>query len=681
VLVIGQAALLVTFLAAAWSCFAGAVGAITRSDGLAASAGRGLVASFLLTLAATLALTGALLTDDFSLAYVASYSALAQPTLYKFAALWGGQAGSLLVWLLLLTGCAAVAVAGSRRIPRDMLGWFYATVAVAVLLFAVMVAFVANPFVRIPPGNVPPDGNGMNPLLLNPWMMIHPPTLLIGYVGTTFPFAFAVASLLCGRSDDTWIRLSRRWMLFTFVLLSLGILLGAYWAYIELGWGGYWAWDPVENASLMPWLVLVAYIHSAIVQERRGMLKTWNVALVGAAFLLSIFGTFLTRSGIISSVHAFGQSSIGTWFGVFLIVATLAFIALVIVRFRRLRSDQSLSQVAVISRESAVLSVNVLLTGVTLIVFFLTMYPVYSELTMGQQITREPAEFTQSTAPWFLLIVLLMGVGPLISWRRTSLRRAARRFAPHLAAGLVTIVLLALLGAREPWSLAFFGAVVFTASCHVGDFAGAIRTRRRHMGEGYGTIVGKLLGHHRRRYGGYLVHVGVVLAVIGIAGSGPYRTEMVVEEIQPGDTVTIDGYELTYEGFEVSREPMYDALAAMLAVRRPGGDELASIAPERRIYRRGEQLTTEVAVLPTIVPRSLTEMRRLGEDLYVIQVHVDTRTSAASFQLITQPFINWLWLGGLVMMFGGTWAAWPARTEPVLVFDDGVAGAPSSATA
>jgi cytochrome c-type biogenesis protein CcmF len=417
-------------------------------------------------------------------------------------------------------------------------------------------------------------------------------------------------------------------------------------------------------------LVLVAYLHSSIVQERRGMLKVWNVSMASLTFLLSIYGTFLTRSGIISSVHAFAKSSIGTWFAVFMALTALAVIALIVWRRRELRGSDSLG--SFVSREAAVWASNILLVGTTVVIFFLTMLPVFSELWSGNQMTAEPIQFTRATRPWFLALVLLMGIGPLVAWRKMRPGRLARLLAPHLIAGVAFAGLLFLLGAREPWSLAFLGAVAFVVGGHAFDFVRAVRLRRAQRDDSLLSAVGSLMRHHRRRYGGYLVHIGVVVSLIGIAGSGPYTEEATFENLQPGESFSFAGYELTYEGFDGQRNPRYDALVGHVTVVRPGGSEKAALRPERRLYRRTEQATTEVAVLSTVVPPSLGELARVGEDLYLIQAYLDNASGRASFQLIVHPFLNWLWLGSLLVIIGAHWAAWPSRQEVLLLFGEGV---------
>ncbi len=675
---IGQAALMVSVLAAAWAAAAGFLAGRSRSVALARSAGRALVVMTVLSGIALVALARALWRDDFSLRYVAEYSSRAQEPAYKLAAVWGGQAGSLLVWLVMIGVMAVILVATARRFPVAMRGYAYGFIGLTAAFFALVTTLIANPFVRMPVGQVPADGMGLNPLLQNPWMLAHPPALLFGYAATTFPAAFALGALFSRQLDGTWIRLARRWNLFAFTLLSAGILLGAYWAYIELGWGGYWAWDPVENASFMPWLVIAALVHSSIVQERRGMFKTWNVSLALLAFLMSIFGTFLTRSGIISSVHAFGESAIGTWFGGFLLAMTILSVVAVVLHLRALRPDQPLA--SLLSREAAVWMVNLLFIGTTLMIFLMTIFPLLSEAAVGKQITPEPLQFTKVTRPWFLVLVVLMAIGPILGWKRANGRAILRAVAMPLAATLVLTVAALALGAREPWSLMFFASAMLATFVHVLDFGRAVRTRSTQHAESPLVSAAKLMRFHRRRYGGYLVHIGVVLTVIGVAGSSAYREEKVFEEISPGARMLVDGYELTYRGLEFVQRPTYDAAAVSVHVRPPHRSVTYALVPEMRLYRRGNQRTSEVSLLPTWLPTSPRHLRRTGEDLYVILAAIDTRTGVASFQIVREPFVNWLWLGGLVMLFGLHWAAWPTREEVYLLAED-VAGLAAPARA
>lgn len=658
---LGHAALLVSLIVSAWALFAGALGALTPSPPLVRSAGRALVAAAILVSIATAILLVALLTDDFSIRYVADYSSREQPFLYKLSALWGGQDGSLLLWCFLLGLFSWIVVATAGKAPADLVPWIYATLGGVLTFFVTVTAFIANPFDLFPPGLAPANGTGLNPLLQNPWMVVHPPTLYFGYVGAAIPFAFALAALLANRLDNAWVRATRRWTLFTFAFLSIGIWLGAYWAYIELGWGGFWGWDPVENASFLPWLTLTAYLHSAIIQERKGQFRVWSFLMIVMTFFLVVFGTFITRSGVIQSVHAFQRSNIGYWFLVFLGTGSAFALALLIYRLPTLRSRAPLDSFW--SREGTFLYANIALVGLTIMIFVLTMWPVFSQVLIGEQVTKEPIQYTQATRPLFLLLLFLMGTGPLISWRRQDGGELLRAFAFPAGVGLATLLACFALGAREPWSLAFFAVSAFVLAAVSQQAWQDIDERRSTTGEGRATAFFRQVLTHKRRYGGYLVHIGVAIMAIGIAGSSAYKIDETFEALSPGQVIEIDGYRVTYEGFDILNRPDYDAAIIRLAVQRPGSEAIEKVFPERRVYRRTEQPTTEVAILPTLVPRGLSELGRIGEDFYVINVNLDVASGAGTFEVIVHPLINFLWLGGIILCAGCLFSGWPDRRE------------------
>lgn len=663
---LGQAALLVLPILAAWSLLAGGLGHLTNSPALARSAGRGLIASAVLALASSAALLLAFLKNDFRLEYVADYSSREQPLIYKLSAFWGGQDGSLLLWAAVLAVFGALVVlTTARRTPPSWHAAIYAVLGGILLFFAVLTAFVANPFTLLPPGAVPPNGRGLNPLLQNPWMLIHPPTLYLGYVGCALPFAFAAAALLRGAADDTWVKLCRAWSLFTFTFLSIGIWLGAYWAYIELGWGGFWAWDPVENASLMPWLTLTAFLHAGVAQEAKGTFRILSITLVTLTFLLSVYGTFLTRSGIIASVHAFGKSSIGTWFLVFLLTVTALCVGLLIWRSRSLRRGSPLESLW--SREGGLLLGNLLLLGLTVIVFFMTMYPVFTGAQGGEQQSLKPEQFTAATRPWLLLLLLIMGTGPVLAWREERPLAVLRRLALPLGLGLAAAALFALLGAREIWSLGFFAVSLFVAAAIVCSFVRDLADRRKTTREHPLAAAGRLFLHHRRRYGAQLVHLSMVVMAIGISGLA-YKTDLTFETVSQGQKMEVAGYRLTYEGYDVINRPEYDALALRLAVYPPGSREGVLMSPERRVYGRAEQEqpATEVAILPRVLPFSWGQPGRHMEDLYVIPLNIDLATGTATLQVLVHPLVNWLWVGGVLLILGAHLAVWPPRKSTAL---------------
>ncbi len=658
---LGQAALLVSLIVTVWVLFAAGLGALTRSPGLVRSASRGLVASAVLVSLSTGVLLFALLTDRFEIRYVADYSSREQPLIYKLSALWGGQDGSLLLWCFLLAVFSAIVVFSARQAPQDLMPWVYATLAGILTFFITITAFVANPFRTFAAMEIPANGQGLNPLLQNPWMVVHPPTLYFGYVGAAIPLAFAVAALLAGRLDNAWVRATRRWALFTFGFLTVGIWLGAYWAYLELGWGGFWAWDPVENASFLPWLTLTAYLHSVIIQERKGVFRVWSFVLIILTQLLVVYGTFITRSGIIQSVHAFQRSNIGYWFMLFMGTGTVFALALLIRRLPQLRAKAPLDSFW--SREGTFLFANIVLVGLTLMIFILTMWPVFSEVLTGQQVTKEPIQFTQATRPFFLLLLFLMGTGPVIGWKTKTGAELGRAFLVPAAAGLVCAAACLAAGAREPWSLAFFAVSVFVIAAVLQRAWLDVAERRRTTREGLLPAFFRQVATHKRQYGGFLVHIGVAVMAIGIAGSSAYKKDVTFEALAPGEAVELDGYRITYEGFDIVNRPEYDAAIIRLGVQRPGSDSVEHVRPQRRVYKRSEQPTTEVAILPTLLPRGLGQLGRVGEDFYVIAVNLDVASGRGTFEVIVHPLINFLWLGGLLVGLGCVVSGWPQRRE------------------
>jgi cytochrome c-type biogenesis protein CcmF len=543
-IVLGHYGLLLGLATAAWSVLAALLGAANRGKGLQRSAERALKATFGLVSLATLCLMVGFLLNDFRLDYVYHYSSSTQPLPYKIGALWGGQAGSLLLWVLFLTAMGALTMQTNRDKNRALMPVATAVISTVTLFFMILLNFIEPPFAT---SALRPDGVGLNPQLKNFWMMIHPPTLYLGYVGFTIPFAFGIAALVTRRTGDIWFRTTRRWTIFSWFFLGTGILLGSYWAYIELGWGGYWAWDPVENASLMPWLTGTAFLHSVIVQEKKGMLKVWNVLLVIITFSLSIFGTFLTRSGIISSVHSFATSNIGPAFGYFLLLIVFGSLLLLISRLPDLRSEGRLE--SVVSRESSFVFNNMILVGMAVTVLFLTTFPMLSEVATGRKVTMGPPIFNMVNVPWALVLLFLVGAGPLFAWRKASTANLKRNFVIPSLVGVWVLVLLLVIDFRAYGAAlgATFSAIgnlhvagVFDAikafyapfTFAIGAFVTAtigqeywrgLRVRLRRHKENAPLALARLIARNKRRYGGYLVHLGIVVLFIGIAGSSAYQ--------------------------------------------------------------------------------------------------------------------------------------------------------------
>ncbi len=585
-----------------------------------------------------------LLTDQFQIGYIWNSSERTLPTFYKFAAIWGGQAGSLLFWTLLLSLFSTAAAVTFRTNQRTLMPYVNGTLLAAILFFLVLLVFSANPFEQI--GVVPSDGRGLNPLLQNYWMVIHPVMLYLGWVGLTVPFAFAVAALLSKRLDRRWVRTVRRWTLIPWMFLSAGIIMGSQWAYMELGWGGYWAWDPVENASFLPWLTATAFLHSIIIQEQRGILKVWNVTLIWLTFTLVILGTFTTRSGILSSVHSFAQSPVGPYFLVFLAVTTIGFLLLLYRRMALLQGENEIDSIS--SREGAFLANNWLFAGIAFVVLWGTFYPMFSEILTGERISVAAPWFNRVAGPLFLLLFVLMGVGPLLGWRRTGAKALRRQFTWPLAAALISVPLL-LLTSRNVFPVAGFSICVFVAATIVQEFVRGMNARRRSKGESLAVALWGLLRRNGRRYGGYVIHFGIVLIGVAIIGNEFYQSTTHVT-LTEGESVELSGYSLRYVALEsVQRSNHTEVRANLLVSDKQTGRELAKIFPRRNIYDKApDQPTSEVGLRMTP-----------AEDVYVILNGWQGDGRSATFTVYINPLTMWMWVGGLLVVLGTVVSVWP----------------------
>jgi cytochrome c-type biogenesis protein CcmF len=599
---------------------------------------------------ASSALCALFLTDRFDVEYVASYSSRAMPTLFKVAAFWGGHAGSLLLWILVLSVFSAIVIVQNRHQNRGLIPYVVATLSGITVFFLVLLNFTSNPFDLL--GFTPPDGKGLNPQLQTPLMAIHPPCLYLGYVGVAVPYAFAMAALLSGRVGDVWIRTTRRWTLFAWLFLGVGLLLGGYWAYIELGWGGYWAWDPVENAALMPWLTATAFLHSVMIQEKKRMLKVWNMSLIILTFLLSIFGTFLTRSGVISSVHAFAKSGVGTVLAVFLGAAITFSVTVLVWRLPRLQSEGRLD--SFVSRESSFLFNNLLLVGICFAVFWGTIFPVLSEAVRGVKITVGPPFFNTVNFPLAMALLALTGICPLIAWRRASANHLMRVFLYPASLAMVVFALLLVFGVRELSPLVAFTLCAFVLGTMFYEFYRGSRARQRSTGESFPTALGKLIGKNRRRYGGYTVHVGVVFILMGVVGSSFFRQEATFS-LRRGQSVQAGPYTIQFQDTSSSSDAHMDRFEAILGLSR-GGREVGLLHPGRNFYKSFDQPSTEVDIHST-----------LREDLYLILIDFDAQTGNATFKYYLNPLVNWIWIGWIVLFAGTHLAVWPDPRERALL--------------
>ncbi len=654
---LGEFALWIALPVSFWGMVMGFVGGHQRRGDLVLSAERSVYLIFGLLLIASLGVINAFLTDQFQYLYVASYSNRDLDTFFKISGLWAGQTGSLLFWAVLLAFFSAVTVYLNRNRNREFMPNVVGVLQGILGFFMVVLLFAGvNPFQQL--GFLPADGQGLNPQLQNYWMTIHPPILYLGFTAFSIPFAFAMSALMSGQTDSRWIVLTRRWTLVSWFFLTNGIIFGMRWAYEELGWGGYWFWDPVENASLLPWLTATAFVHSIMIQENRGMLKVWNMSLVLLTFLLTIFATFLTRSGLIESVHSFAENTkIAMIFFAFMGSILMASVVLIVYRLPNLRSENQIH--SFLSREAAFLFNNLILLGAAFAVLWGTIFPLVSEAFTGEQIAVGPPFFNRVNIPIGLILLALTGIGPVIAWRRATGRNLRRNFALPVTLGAAVVVVFLALGVRSGYALATFGISSFVLTVIVVEFWKGTRARARIEGEGVFLAFVHLIGRNRRRWGGYIVHVGIVLIFTAFAGRA-FEVE-IRKGMNPGETVSLASpfghtYTLTYEGISSSREGNFDRWMALLSVRKDE-EALGSMSTERRFYRVNQQTVTEVGIRSTVL-----------EDLYVILADVedfegivanDPNAQRIVVQVMVNPLVGWIWYGGVIMAIGSLIALWP----------------------
>jgi cytochrome c-type biogenesis protein CcmF len=656
--VLGSLCLWVAFLVGIWGALAGFVGGRQGRRDLEQSARHAVFAMCAALWVAVAALEWALFQHDFNVEYVASYTSRNLPIFYTWSALYAGQKGSLLFWASVLSLFGSLAMVLTSHRHRALLPYVAGVVCtVATFFISVMLFGQANPFHRL--AYTPLDGSGLNPQLQNPGMVFHPPMLYLGYISITIPFAFAMAALLSKRLDVDWLVAIRKWTLLSWLFLSVGICLGMWWAYVELGWGGYWAWDPVENASLLPWLTMTAFLHSVMIQEKRGMLKKWNLALIIGSWLLSIFGTFITRSGVISSVHSFTQSNVGYFFLFFLVAAATASFTVYARRLPLLAAETKLE--SMVSREASFLFNNLLFVGIAFSVLWGTLFPILSELVQGTKVTVGPPFFNQVNIPLGLALLGLTGIGPLIAWRRASLPNLQRQFAVPVTVGVFTALVLLVGGMRDFYALMAIALGAFVAATVVQEFARGTRARHRQYGEAYALALGRLLGRNRRRYGGYIVHTGMVILFIAFAGMA-FKTETEAT-LRPGESTVLKspyGWTYTFTHLGVSQ---YDALnrqvtAATLEIARDG-KRLGVLTTEKRQHVDG-------LGRPTFQPSTEVGIRSdLREDLYVVLAGLVNGTEQAVFRFTINPLVWWVWYGGMIVALGGLIVMWPGGAPAV----------------
>jgi cytochrome c-type biogenesis protein CcmF len=662
----GFGVLVVTFLLALYGVAAAVYGILRKAPAWVDSARSAMMLTWpLITLSAG-SLIYLIVTNHFEVNFVYQVTSLSMPTYLKVTALWGGQAGSLVFWSWLMSSFATAVTLRKWDRDREFLPWVIIVALVTLAFFLLLVIFFENPFARywqttsgqqivamIPPAGaallVPPDGMGLNPLLRHPGMIIHPPMLYLGFVSFVIPYSFAIAALVTGRTDDRWIRLTRRWTLIAWLFLSLGLVLGMRWAYDVLGWGGYWGWDPVEIAALMPWLTGTAFLHSVMIQEKRGLLKRWNMILIILTYDLVIFGTFLTRSGVLSSVHAFAQSSIGPLFFVFIGLTFTASLGLLLYRWNDLRSEGTMT--SLLSRESLFLFNNLLFMGILIVCFWGVIYPLISELFTGQKVTVGPPFYETATGPLFAGLLLLMGVAPLAAWRHSTSKTLGRAIWKPFVVSLVALALVYFLAGVRLWAaLLGFWLVAFVACVTLYEYGRAVWARHRATGEILPVSLWHLAGRNRRRYGGYIIHLGVIMMALGVIGINMFQTQT-QGTLKTGQSLQLSGYTITFNSLAQWDTNDGRNIARAVVTVSKDGRVLTQLFPRRDYYYESQQPMTIPGVRST-----------LEDDVYVLLVDWETiSTQSATFKIYHNPLVNWMWLGGIVFIFGTLVAAWPDK--------------------
>jgi cytochrome c-type biogenesis protein CcmF len=652
---LGQFALWTALLVGGWAAVVGFSGRWHGRPELALTVTRAVYALWGVLLVAAACLWQGLITHDFNIEYVSSYTSRNLPSYYIVSAFWAGQKGSLLFWAVVLSTFASLAQWLTPARYRALMPYVAAVTSTVVAFFVTVMLFASNPFQRLP--FTPPDGNGLNPQLQNIGMVIHPPMLYLGYISITIPFAFAIAALLARRVDSGWINAIRKWTLMSWLFLSIGITLGMWWAYVELGWGGYWAWDPVENASLLPWLTMSAFLHSVMIQEKRGMLKRWNMTLIIGSFLLSIFGTFITRSGVIASVHSFTQSNVGYFFLAFLLGAAVLSFTLLYTRWERLEADVQLE--SMVSREAAFLFNNLLLVGIAFSVLWGTLFPILSEAVRGTKISVGPPFFNKVNVPLGLLLLALTGIGPLIAWRKASTANLKRQFTWPVVTGLVVLAICLAARMSNLYAIMALALAGFTAGTLFQEFARGTNARHKMYEESLPVAFARLVARNRRRYGGYIVHTGMLIYFVAFAGYA-FKTEMEAT-LKPGDTATLRspyGHTYTFTHLGVSQFEQLNRVVTQASVQvTRDGKSIGVVNSEKRqhfsepapgVKQKSFEPSTEVGI------RS-----NLEEDLYIVYAGSVDGSEEAVYRFTINPLVLWVWIGGVVLLTGGLITMWP----------------------
>jgi cytochrome c-type biogenesis protein CcmF len=665
----GYGVLFITLLMAIYSIIAAMLGHFLKSPKWVESARLAMLLTFPGVTLSTLSLVTLLLTDQYSVSFVYEVTSRSMPLYLKVTALWGGQAGSILLWSWLMSTFAAAVTLRKWDRDRELLPWVIVVCSATLAFFIGLTIFSENPFAKYwqlassevikatlqPAGAIlftPKDGNGLNPLLRHPGMIIHPPMLYLGFVSFVIPFAFAIASLVTGRADDRWIRITRRWTLIAWVFLSAGLVLGSRWAYDVLGWGGYWAWDPVEVAAFMPWLVGTAFLHSVMIQEKRGMLKHWSMLLIILTYCQVIYGTFLTRTGLVASVHAFAKSDIGPAFLIFVGASFVISIGLLIYRWATLSSEAQIT--SILSREALFLLNNFLFVIIDLVCLYGVHAPLIQELLTGEMITMGPEWYDRITGPLFALLLLLMGIAPLSAWGHSTAKTLGSALWKPLVGAALAMVALFALGIRNPFALAGFFVVTVSGALILYEFWRAARARSRAQKENLLLALWRLFGRNRRRYGGYVIHLSVVLMAIGIIGIGMFQTQT-QRGIGINDTIELDGYTVRYDSLaQFTHTDGRFVTRAVVSVFKDG-KFISELYPRVDTYESGETMT-----IPSIEST-------LSNDLYIVLANWEGASpELAPFRVYHNPLINWLWIGSILLIIGSCIAAWPDKDPEVV---------------
>ncbi len=667
---LGYGALIISFLICIYGIGAALYGIRKNVPAWVDSSRNAMLLTFPLITISALSIIYLLVTGQYQVEYVSTVTSNSMPTYLKVTALWGGQPGSLVFWGWLMSAFASAVTLRKWDRDRELLPWVVVVSLVTLGFFLILVLFFENPFVRLwqyptgepfsamfqPKGTIafiPRDGRGLNPLLRHPGMVIHPPMLYLGFVSFVIPYAFAMAALITGRTDDRWIRITRRWALWAWLFLSLGLILGGRWAYDVLGWGGYWGWDPVEISAFMPWLTGTAFLHSVMIQEKRGMLKRWNMVLIILTYDLMIFGTFLTRSGVLSSVHAFAQSAIGPLFFAFIGLTFIASLGFLFYRWERLKSEQQMT--SLLSRESLFLLNNVIFISIAAICFWGVIFPLISELATGQKVTVGPPFYERATAPLWLALLFLMGIAPLAAWRHSTAKTLGRAIWKPTIVSVIVLVIIITTGIRNFGALLGFWLASLVASVTLYEFWRGAYARHRTKDEPLYLSFWRLAERNRRRYGGYIIHLGIVLMAIGIIGIEIFQTET-QGTIPLGESMSLGDYSITYDSLaEFDTEDNRNVARAVVSVYK-NGKFVDEIYPRRDFFYESQQPMT----IPGV--RSTWE-----DDFYVLLVDwQEISSQSATFKLFHNPLVNWVWFGGIVFILGTFVAAWPDK-DPELV--------------